>query len=329
VRLEQEVFSHAEVGRALDANFVLVKLNVEESPATARFYGVASIPTDVIVAASGRLIAQLQSPPSAAQYVTQMNQAAISYREMSRQSMQQAAVAQVQATSPTVAPAGATAPVSGQAYGPAQAAATPAAPAATDLAAAPSAGVSQQAYSNDRYAEYFQQHPQAANPMAGAPQANAPATTAQAPPAQAAQAGAAAHVPPQLPPGCPPLGLSGYCPVMLVERQAWVMGNPTWGVVHRGRTYLFLGPQEKEKFLADPDRYSPVMSGLDPVLALDNRVTVEGKREFGVFLDGRVYLFADEASLQRFQQNPKRYATMIADSMQPQYQASNPLNRRQ
>ena len=114
---------------------------------------------------------------------------------------------------------------------------------------------------------------------------------------------------PQLPPGCPPLGLDGNCPVTLVERMQWSVGDRAWGAVHRGRTYLFLGPQEREKFLANPDLYSPVLSGLDPVLAMDNQMVVAGRREFGVFgADRRIYLFADEASLKRFEANPKRYA---------------------
>jgi YHS domain-containing protein len=114
---------------------------------------------------------------------------------------------------------------------------------------------------------------------------------------------------PQLPPGCPPLGLDGNCPVTLVEKMQWSVGDRAWGAVHRGRTYLFMGPQEREKFLANPDLYSPVLSGLDPVLAMDNQMVVAGRREFGVFgADRRIYLFADESSLKRFEANPKRYA---------------------
>jgi protein disulfide-isomerase len=114
--------------------------------------------------------------------------------------------------------------------------------------------------------------------------------------------------PPQIPPGSPPLGLDGYCPVTLVERQQWTMGAAAYGVIHRGRTYLFLGPNEVKKFLTNPDLYSPVHSGYDPVLALDNQTLVPGRREYGVYSDNRVYLFADEASRRKFEQNPQRYA---------------------
>jgi YHS domain-containing protein len=93
--------------------------------------------------------------------------------------------------------------------------------------------------------------------------------------------------------------------------------------VHRGRTYLFLGPQEREKFLTDPDRFSPVLSGLDPVHAIDGQASTPGKREFGVFgADGKIYLFADEASRVRFEQNEQHYTTAVTQAMQqPAYQA--------
>ncbi|MEX0978329.1 MAG: hypothetical protein WDZ48_05740, partial [Pirellulales bacterium] len=174
--------------------------------------------------------------------------------------------------------------------------------------------------------------PYAAGPPAAASPPAAPYQALTPAPTQPYSAQASYQPPPivpQLPPGCPPVGLDGNCPVTLIERKRWVVGHPAYGVVHRGRTYLFLGPQEKDKFLADPDRYSPVLSGVDPVLALDNRTAVPGRREFGVFgADGRVYLFADDASRARFEQNERHYATQALQATQsPQYQAMRPQGR--
>ncbi len=117
----------------------------------------------------------------------------------------------------------------------------------------------------------------------------------------------------QLPPGSPPLGMEGYCPVTLVNQKRWVQGDSRWGAVHRGRTYLFTGPEEQKHFLASPDSFSPVMSGNDPVMAADQRQVVPGTRTHGVFYGNRIYLFSSEASLQQFNQNPRRYA---AESLQ-------------
>ncbi len=88
----------------------------------------------------------------------------------------------------------------------------------------------------------------------------------------------------------------------------WVNGDLRWGMQHHGRTYLFAGPDEQQKFQANPDRYSPVMSGNDPVLALDQGQSVAGSRMYGVSYADHVYLFMSEQTLQIFQQNPKRYA---------------------
>jgi protein disulfide-isomerase len=120
--------------------------------------------------------------------------------------------------------------------------------------------------------------------------------------------------PPALPPGTPPLGLEGFCPVQLTHamKQAepnrrWTRGDVRWGAIHRGRLYLFAGSNEQAAFLADPDRFAPVCSGDDPVLALDQGRQVPGKREFGVLYNGRFYLFAGESTLNQFAKNPERY----------------------
>ncbi|MBI3837775.1 MAG: thioredoxin family protein [Planctomycetia bacterium] len=323
LRLEKEVFSRAETARALNPNFVLVKLNVDEAPGTARLYGVSSLPTDVILSPSGRLVAQIQSPPTAAQYIAQMNQAAAGHRELVRKSQ-----AQVVAVSPTMPDAasrpGTTTMASAPAAGPpAVNIATPA------VSTSPQIAPTQPAYPNNPYAEHLRERSGANQ----SPQVNAPSAPPQIPPtANNPQAGTMPQGPssgapvanqqpysahasyqqaPQLPPGSPQLGLDGYCPITLGDRQQWTLGDTHWGVVHRGRTYLFIGPEEQKKFLANPDLYAPVLSGNDPVIALDQRAVAAGRREFGISFEHRVYLFADESSRQRFEQNPKRYANEV------------------
>ena len=110
------------------------------------------------------------------------------------------------------------------------------------------------------------------------------------------------------PAGNPPIGLDGFCPVRLNERSVWTPGDRRWGAIHRGQTYLFVGPDEQRRFLSEPDRYSPVSSGLDVVVALEQGRSIAGNRSHGVFFGGKVYLFADEVSLDKFSKNPKYYA---------------------
>lgn len=115
-----------------------------------------------------------------------------------------------------------------------------------------------------------------------------------------------------------PLALDGYCPVTLVEREKWVKGDPKWGARHRGRTYLFAGPEEQKRFFDNQafDRYAPALSGYDAVRYVEQGVTLDGKRAHGVFYRGQVFLFADEAALQQFWTDPERYAAVVRAEQQ-------------
>jgi YHS domain-containing protein len=122
----------------------------------------------------------------------------------------------------------------------------------------------------------------------------------------------------------PALALEGYCPVTLLESRKWHKSDPQFGAIHRGRTYLFRTAAEQTKFLAAPDRYSPVLSGFDPVVFAQRGEQVAGKRSYGLTYNRQIYLFADEASLKAFEQSPQAYATAAHTAMMqaesaPQY----------
>lgn len=117
----------------------------------------------------------------------------------------------------------------------------------------------------------------------------------------------------QLPANLPP-GLNGYCPVELVENEKWVAGNRRWTATHQGRTYLLSGPEQHQRFLTNPSRYCPMLSGMDPVLVVDEDRTVFGLTEFCVVYDGRLYMFSGSYSLARFRQDPHRYASATHQS---------------
>jgi protein disulfide-isomerase len=119
----------------------------------------------------------------------------------------------------------------------------------------------------------------------------------------------------QLPPGAAPLGFDGFCPVSMRNHWKWVPGDPRWGIMHRGRTYWFASQEEQQQFWADPDRYSPALSGMDPVLAIDHQQQVPGKREHSIDYDGLFYMFSSEATLAQFTANPERYAVSVRQAM--------------
>jgi protein disulfide-isomerase len=105
--------------------------------------------------------------------------------------------------------------------------------------------------------------------------------------------------------------------VQLVENNRWDRGNPKWGAIHEGRTYLFAGPDEQRRFLEHPERYAPVLSGDDPVVALEENRRVPGSREWGVFYRGRIYLFAGQQSRYQFAQDAERYAQHVLGATRP------------
>jgi YHS domain-containing protein len=116
------------------------------------------------------------------------------------------------------------------------------------------------------------------------------------------------------PTGNPVFALDGCCPVSLVEKQRWVAGDSRWGANHRGRVYLFAGPEEQRRFFADPDRYAPVISGNDIVLAAEQSQVVPGTRAYGVYYKSHVYLFSTEASRAKFEANPAAYSNQALEA---------------
>jgi YHS domain-containing protein len=144
-------------------------------------------------------------------------------------------------------------------------------------------------------------------------------------PAVAPPAGQVAITPPQgaavqtaqppLPTNCPPVAFDGCCPVTLKTLNKWTPGNRTYGAIHRGRTYLFAGETQRQQFLADPDGFSPVFAGYDPVLLLEQQQTVPGSRKFGFRYAGSFYLFSSRETMAKFEASPHTYAAGVRQAM--------------
>ncbi|HTQ39259.1 MAG TPA: thioredoxin domain-containing protein [Pirellulales bacterium] len=376
-QLEKNVFALPQVQKDIQARFVPVKVNADDWPTTTKQYGITCLPTDLIIMPSGQIVGRMVSPPTPEAYLQQLAVAASGAGSVAATpAAAYAATAPSAATTATSmgtsAPAatGWTATASSVPSPYAAASPTPtgamtannpanvapnvawgAPPANASSTAAPAVP----AYSDSRYAEYYQRFSAASSgtnaaisspnspPAAATTPVSTPAAVAQpayaspayaqpayAPPAYAPPAYAPpTYSPPASQPGfaagaaaapnpaAPPLALDGYCPITLVEQQRWQVGDRRWGVIHRGRTYLFAGPEEQRKFLADPDRYSPAISGQDVVMAMDYGQEVSGKRALGVEYQHRIYLFSSDASRQMFSQNPNRYAAEVLQAENP------------
>jgi len=117
------------------------------------------------------------------------------------------------------------------------------------------------------------------------------------------------------------LALDGFCPVTLLDEKVpdkkWKKGDVKFGAVHLSRTYLFAGQAEQQKFLSDPNKYCPVISGHDPIYLFVQGQYVQGRREHGIFCNDRLYLFANAESMKHFIDNRQHYLNAV-------YQAENP-----
>ena len=89
----------------------------------------------------------------------------------------------------------------------------------------------------------------------------------------------------------------------------WVLGDLRWTVVHNGGIYRLSGAEQRQQFLADPDRFAPANSGNDIVLSVTNNRSVPGQTAYCAIYDNRLYMFSSEATQAKFNRNPERYVT--------------------
>jgi YHS domain-containing protein len=129
----------------------------------------------------------------------------------------------------------------------------------------------------------------------------------------------------------PELALHGKCPVTLLKESRWVDGDPKIGCVHRQRTYLFSSAKNLQEFQRDPDAYSPLLAGYDPVIFERSGELVAGEENHGVFMGPaphqRVVLFSNSETRTEFQANPHKYIETIRQAMQSSGGSSSTLLR--
>lgn len=332
--LDQSVFNQPQVGAAIEQDFVPVRVDADIAKALVGRYQIERVPTEVIVTPDGAPVASPPIPNAPQPYVEQLKNLAQHFRQNSQQNsvgtnaayaglpkttIPAGAAAMQETTTPTPQAQGnpylqtaANPQVHGRAqsvYGGALQQTTP----ATQTAATMPPAASQQTAAVPAVAGAI---------AATTPQPTQPTQPTQTTPAAAQQQVAAVQAPPvkkpeqaDLPAGSPPLCFDGCCPVTLKTLNKWAYGNPQFGAVHRGRTYLFTGPQQREQFLAAPDSYSPVFAGKDPVLLLDNQVSQDGTRSFGFKYGEEFYLFSSKETMEKFKASPQTYAAGVRQAM--------------
>lgn len=330
LNMERNVFSLPEVAGAIEANYVPVKINADHFPHTCQQFGITALPTDLILTAGGQPLRRFQGEAPPDVYVGRLNEIAASVGRRPIPACAQR---------PNVPPGAAAGPAASATTNPTPSYQAPNWGGYVNNRPEGGPGPGQSAELAQAIPQYGQQpvapqygrqtvaqeipspgdrdNRQPSGPPAESRQGIPPDGLPASPPDSLSPALGQSAPAPQVAEGNPPLGLEGFCPVELTEKRRWVLGNRQWGAIHRGRTYLFAGPEEQRRFLDDPDRYAPVISGDDVVLSLERGQSVTGRRQHGVFFRGHVYLFSDEASLGTFAKNPTRYAEQVLQTMRP------------
>ena len=344
--MEREVFSRQDVASSVDRGYVAVKINKDQFPDIARQFGVAAVPTDVIVTPQGQILGNYVGKVSAADFVGRLNQ--ISQRMLASAGQSYG----VQAQGPANPSLAQTQPYAQQV--PNQ---QPPHPNSYGVGA-PAGGQPVPTYppQGGQQARAAQMNPRYSEQYGGAASAS-PAPSVGQNPAQygmnseqivTAGMGTASrpanpyppngHVAPMNPgvqnPGLPspqrsaapvenpPLALEGFCAVSLERTMRldpepkWIPGDPRWGLRHEGRTYLFAGPEEQQAFFSNPNLYAPVLAGNDIVLHVEQQRQMPGVREFGARWRDRVYLFSSRENYEKFQANPTFYENALLGPQQ-------------
>jgi thiol-disulfide isomerase/thioredoxin len=106
--------------------------------------------------------------------------------------------------------------------------------------------------------------------------------------------------------------MDGCCAVTLRTQSAWAVGSPQFAIKHRGRIYYCVSEEARQMFLAQPDYYSPILSGYDIVHFCETGKLEPGRREFGCESGGHIFLFKDAATYETFRAQALLYLQQVS-----------------
>jgi thiol-disulfide isomerase/thioredoxin len=102
-------------------------------------------------------------------------------------------------------------------------------------------------------------------------------------------------------------GFDGYCLVSLLEENRVRKGVSEFTAEHRGQTICFQSDDNRQRFLADPEKYWPVANGQCLVSSREGTLSGPGDPRMAVTWRGRIWLFSDRQRQRRFIQTPLYY----------------------
>lgn len=98
----------------------------------------------------------------------------------------------------------------------------------------------------------------------------------------------------------PRMMLRGYDVVAYFTRGAAVRGEPAWRSEYEGVAYHFASAEHRAAFEQAPARYQPAYHGFD-AMRMVYAIPEDGDPDAWRVIDGRLFIFADTASLAAFE----------------------------
>lgn len=295
-KMEQEVLLTPQVLKLLEAGFVAVKVDVVKNPNVSQRYGIASMPTDLILSPDGKVLAKTEGYDDIARvgddrdrrkYVANLTRINGQYAGAAKR-QEQPKIADTKKSTEQREPR------------------TPAktAPVKTDRALA-SAALS----TKDKLVPPANRIDPPVGSQSGGSQ-----------PVGSQSGGSQTDEPPKIdesqetPAGIVMddvlVAMDGYCPVTLRTTRSWKAGDKAISLEHEGQIYYFVTADKRDEFKSHPSRYAPRLLGCDPVTLADNDVAIRGSTQFGAFYDGALFLFESADSRAKFRKAPTRYSQL-------------------
>jgi len=110
-----------------------------------------------------------------------------------------------------------------------------------------------------------------------------------------------------------PPAFAGQCLVSAVDDREIVPGSAAFQMTYRGQQLLFRSAEHKDLFLAEPNRYWPMLDGVCAITLLNEDARVNGSLEFAAVFRKRVWLFASEQAMQEFLKEPAEVVDEVAE----------------
>lgn len=103
------------------------------------------------------------------------------------------------------------------------------------------------------------------------------------------------------------LALEGFCTIAIHEENQWTAGRSDLTTIYGGREYRFSSEEAQSKFVESPAQYVPALGGDCSVCLVETGNRIGGRVHHSVRHKGRLFLFPDTPTKQKFKDNLPLY----------------------